>query len=103
MKMKQNSESVAGLWFNPNLQSKCPNTEAWTGTESVQHSFKVHSVSVYFSALRKIEKKVKQRTFVRLKCRFMLAFTVRVGQKESLDGTNVFTELTLKQSLNTRR
>lgn len=26
-------------------------------TQSVQHSFKVHSVSIYFSAVRKIEKK----------------------------------------------
>lgn len=40
-------------------------------TQSVQHSFKVHSVSVYFSAVRKIEKKgVKHRTFILLKCSF---------------------------------
>lgn len=30
-------------------------------------SIKVHSVSIYFSAVRKIEK-VKQRTFILLKC-----------------------------------
>lgn len=37
---------VCYVWMKPNL---C--------TQSVQHNLKVHSVSVYFSAVRKIEKK----------------------------------------------
>lgn len=71
---------------------------SWGGgglcTQSVQHGLKVHSVSVYFSAVRKIEKKkkkAKQRTFIH---------ALRVGQK-SLDGADVFTKkkkITLKQS-----
>lgn len=55
-------------------------------TPSVQHSCKVHSVSVYFSAMRKIEKKGSNKKNIHpAEVYFlMLAFTVHVGQIESL-------------------
>lgn len=101
--MKQNSESVAGSWWTQQILTKCSRDESmmsqhpWGGgglcTQSVQHGFKVHSVSIYFSAVRKIEKKGKTKNIHPAAEQF---YALRVGQK-SLGGTDVFTKITLKQ------
>lgn len=77
--MKGNYERVAGL-----KMSRHGGLDGGqrTGDRISPTQFKVHSVSVYFSALRKIEKKGKTKNIGTLKCSLMRAFTA--GGSETL-------------------
>lgn len=69
--------------------------------EQNERSCKVHSVSIYFSAARKIEK-VKPGTFILLKCRFlMLVHLQYVDQIQSLLELDILPQYIYKNNIKT--